>query len=103
TAEQSVRHLVELSGAPSRSPAARAGHVLGIRGTAAVALAAAAGESGARALLPVLLGAAAAAVEEQLTQDLADRAREQVRAAGEVVLEPLHDPDLAPDAAAVLR
>lgn len=103
-ATQAVRHLGGAADRKSSRRAERALRAVDEGSLGALAALAAAGLGAAAAVLAGLLGGEAShAVVGRLGADLADRAVEQVRVAGEPALAFLGSPDLVDDAAAGLR
>ncbi len=103
-ATQAVRHLGRAAGRKSSRQAERALRAVDEDSLGALAALAAAGLGTAAAVLAGLLGGEASHdVVGRLSADLADRAAEQARVAGEPALAFLGSPDLADDAAAGLR
>ncbi|MHB1490532.1 MAG: GTPase, partial [Cellulomonas sp.] len=104
TADQAVRALVTSDDRHVSGRAARAARALGEHGLAVVALAAAAGIARADELLTAVLPASGTGLSTRLRDDLATRAAQQVGQEGAAILAGVLDsPDLAPDAASVLR
>ena len=103
-ATQAVRHLGRAAGRKSSRHAERVLRAVDEDSLGALAALAAAGLGAAAAVLAGLLGAEASHdVVGRLGADLADRAAEQARVAGEPALAFLGSPDLVDDAAAGLR
>lgn len=103
-ATQAVRHLGGAADRKSSRQAERALRAVDEDSLGALAALAAAGLGAAAAVLAGLLGGQAShAVVGRLSADLADRAAEQARVAGEPALAFLGSPGLADDAAAGLR
>ena len=103
-ATQAVRHLGGAADRKSSRRAERALRAVDEDSLGALAALAAAGLGAAAAVLAGLLGGQAShAVVGRLSADLADRAAEQARVAGEPALAFLGSPGLADDAAAGLR
>ena len=103
-ATQAVRHLGGAADRKSSRQAERALRAVDEDSLGALAALAAAGLGAAAAVLAGLLGGEAShAVVGRLSADLADRAAEQVRVAGEPACAFLGSPDLVDDAAAGLR
>ena len=103
-ATQAVRHLGRAAGRKSSRQAERALRAVDEDSLGALAALAAAGLGAAAAVLAGLLGGEASHdVVGRLGADLADRAAEQARVAGEPALAFLGSPDLVDDAAAGLR
>lgn len=103
-ATQAVRHLGGAADRKSSRQAERALRAVDEDSLGALAALAAAGLGAAAAVLAGLLGGEAShVVVGRLSADLADRAAEQARVAGEPALAFLGSPGLADDAAAGLR
>lgn len=104
TADQVVRALVTSDDRHVSGRAARAARALGEHGLAVIGLAAASGVARADELLAAVLPVSGAGLSTRLGDDLATRAAQQVRQEGTAILAGVLDsPDLAPDAASVLR
>jgi len=104
TADQQVRALTTATDRSVSARASRAARALGEHGLAVVALAAASGVARADELLMAVLPSSGAELKTRLSDDLATRAAalaQQERAT--ILAGGLGAPDLAPDAASVLR
>lgn len=102
-ADQAVEELAAADPGTSRR-LARLARLGGPEGPATVVLAAAAGLGAARATLTEALGSLPTEdVVRRVRDDLVRRAADQVRAGGDPVLDALHGPHLADDAASRLR
>lgn len=102
-ADQSVRSLLESTDPGVAKRAGQAVRALGVRGLAAVVLAAAVGLEPADDLLTALHGQAGAPVRDAVRDALVERAGEQVASEGAALMALLDVPDLADDAASRLR